>query len=173
MKCPRCSQALDRCRYEGLPVFVCRQCDGYLIRTHHVSSIKQRRHKSADELATEAAGAAHQQLSSGVNCPRCRRPMRIELAPGPINFHLDECRDCDMVWFDGGELARVQTQYEDSPGGRDMAELRERFHNMPADRREEFERNLASLPPGDALLASPFGEGLLEAVRLVSGRWNW
>ena len=173
MKCPRCSHNLERCRYEGLPVSVCRACDGYLIRTHHVGSIKHRRDKSAGELETEAAAAIEQQLAPGVTCPRCRRQMRVEPAPGPIDFHLDECRQCDLVRFDGGELARVQIHYEGSAGGRDMAELRERFHNMPADRREKFERNLAELPPGDASLASAFGEGLLEALRLFSRRWSW
>jgi Zn-finger nucleic acid-binding protein len=173
MNCPRCLQTLDRCRYEGLPVFVCRACDGYLIRTHHVGSIKARRDKSTDELEDEAVGVAPQRFSDGLTCPRCLREMRPEPAPGPIDFHLDECRSCDIVWFDGGELARVQIHYEGSAGGRDMAELRERFHNMPAERRAEFERNLAALPPGDASLTSPFGEGLLESLRLFSGRWSW
>jgi Zn-finger nucleic acid-binding protein len=173
MTCPRCSPSLERCRYEGLPVSVCRECDGYLIRTHHVGSIKARRDKSADELAKEAARAGRQQLAAGVACPRCRRSMQVELAPGPVDFHLDECRDCALVWFDGGELARVQMHYESSPAGRDIAELRDRFHNMPAERREEFERNLAALPAGDASLTSAFGEGLLETLRLFSRRWSW
>ena len=173
MKCPRCSQPLERCRYEGLPVHVCRACDGYLIRTHHVSSIKQRREKSADDLGAEAADAVEQKIATGVACPRCRRQMTTEPAPGAIEFHLDECRACDAVWFDGGELAHIQMHYEDSAGGKDAAELRARFHNMPQERREEFEKNLAELPEGDASLASAFGEGLMESLRHFFRRRTW
>jgi Zn-finger nucleic acid-binding protein len=173
MKCPRCSLKLDRTSYEGLPVFICRKCDGYLIRTHHVGSIKNRQEKSADELVVEAAAAVEKRLATGLACPRCRRRMTVELAPGPIDFHLDECRECSLVWFDGGELAHVQMHYEQSDGGRDAAELRARFHNMSAERREEFERNLAELPEGDASLASAFGEGLLESLRSFFGRRTW
>jgi len=87
----------------------------------------------------------------------------------PALFHLDTCRRCEPVWFDGGELARLQLSYQISPQGKDAAELQRRWREMPPERREEFEQNLARLPVEEAAPFSAFEEALAGAMRY---RWR-
>ena len=45
---------------------------------------------------------------------RCRRRMEKLKTRWTIGFSLDECDSCNLLWFDGGELALMQLQYEGS-----------------------------------------------------------
>jgi len=82
----------------------------------------------------------------------------------PVPLHIDTCSDCDLVWFDPGELARMQIGYEATAQAKETAELQHRARNMTPEERTQFERNLANLPEGTATLASAFGQGLIESI---------
>ena len=162
MKCPVCDAELRRSAYEGLPVFCCDSCHGYLVQTNRVANIKRRREKSDAELAeeTQVAGAdSKNQLA----CPRCRRSMTKETAQGENVFQIDKCQTCDVVWFDPGELARLQQNYQATPRAAEALRFQQRHQNMTAEEKAEFEEDLADLPPGDASLLSAFGHGLAES----------
>lgn len=81
------------------------------------------------------------------------------------SFRLDTCQSCDFVWFDPGELARIQLDYEMSPQGRDAARVQDRLQNMSPEEKEAFEDALAKLPEGDATVASVFGTSLINRFR--------
>ncbi|MFK7819806.1 MAG: zf-TFIIB domain-containing protein [Planctomycetaceae bacterium] len=162
MQCPSCSSELTRSKYEGLPVFSCTRCAGYLVASKQVTNIKRRREKSPNDLAIEvdARGRDQQRI---VRCPRCRRQMEKEEAKGKHRFQIDKCRDCEFVWFDPGELACLQQNFEATPRGEEAGRFQERHKTMSQTDRDEFEENLANLPPGDASLLSAFGQGLAES----------
>jgi len=107
MNCPRCSSALNRSRYEGLPVFTCDNCNGYLVATRRVTDINRRRAKSPEDLKQEALVDGNKDSERALLCPRCQRPMDKEFWKGLASFHIDNCRNCEFVWFDAGELARL------------------------------------------------------------------
>jgi len=164
MKCPVCSSGLDRSRYEGLPVFICDDCNGYLVGTRRATDINRRRAKSPEDLKQEALVDGHKDSEDGLRCPRCRRPMDKELWKESASFHIDKCRDCELVWFDAGELARLQLDYEATPRAQEASRFQNRHRQLTPEEKRQFEHNLARLPEGDATLASAFGEGLMESM---------
>ena len=166
MKCPTCSTVLVRVLYEGRPVFRCDTCFGYLVGQKRVDGLKASRGRPADELMKEAATEAQDDTESKVRCPRCRIAMAKRLLKEPASFHIDTCKSCELVWFDGGELARLQLAYEISPQGQEAAELQRRHREMTPEDRAEFEQNLANLPEAE----SPISGGFWDAVSTVGWR---
>lgn len=162
MKCPVCKANLRRAKYEGLPVYCCDSCGGYLVQTSRARGIERRREKSDAELAeaAEAAGSGSEGLRA---CPRCHRSMNKEISRGKTVFQIDKCSSCDVIWFDPGELARLQLNYQATPRAAEARRFQERHKNMTDEDKEEFESDLANLPPGDASLLSAFGQGLSES----------
>jgi Zn-finger nucleic acid-binding protein len=164
MKCPNCSSDLNRSQYEGLPVFSCADCSGYLVSTRRVTHINRRRIHSADELTEEAITDVREDREHSLRCPRCMRQMDKELCDQAKSFHIDKCVDCELVWFDAGELARSQLAYESTERAQETRQFQERHLQMTSDERKEFEHNLASLPEGEASLESEFGQGLIGSL---------
>ncbi len=131
MDCPLCSTELRRTTYEGLPLFACDTCSGYLVATNRVSAIERRREKNAEDLMQEAAPAKLKDNQEALRCPRCRGRMMKEFAKSPAEFHIDTCERCDVVWFDAGELALIQLTFEATAAGQDAAQLpRSASHNV-------------------------------------------
>ena len=164
MKCPTCDTELARVPYEGLYVLRCEGCFGYLVASRRVEGIKRARRKSIHELMEETTAEGQADSEHPLRCPRCRRKMEKRFLADPALFHLDTCHRCELVWFDGGELARLQLSHEISPRGKDAAELQRRWREMPPERREEFEQNLARLPVDDTAPFSVFEETLAGAL---------
>lgn len=163
MKCPICADALARSQYEGLVVFKCRQCVGYLVQSRRVDDICRRDLKSLEELQLEVKQATDNQTK--LRCPRCHRLMRKERHQGKTPFVVDRCVGCEWVWFDPGELAQLQIKYEETARGQDAARFRERLRQMTPEQQRRFEFFLSALPQGDSSLASAFGDGVTESLR--------
>ena len=64
----------------------------------------------------------------------------------PADLHIDVCRECRVVWLDGGELGRLQLSHEMTERGQESRRFRKRLATMTADERAEFEKNLEDLP---------------------------
>ncbi|REJ87976.1 MAG: hypothetical protein DWQ35_20660 [Planctomycetota bacterium] len=168
MKCPACNSVLKRTAYEGLPVHACTSCNGYLVATRRVAHIKNLPDTSVAELKDEALTEGSADREEKIRCPRCRRKMEIEVCPPPAAFQLDKCRECAHVWFDAGELARLQLAHMITPQGRERAAMIQRHREMTPAERAEFERNLANLPQSDSTLAAVFEEALTESVMTLA-----
>ena len=164
MKCPVCSSDLAPSRYEGLPVFTCDNCNGYLVATRRVTDIKRRRIQSPEDLKQEALVDGHGDSEDSLRCPRCRRRMDKELWKAAASFHIDKCRDCEFVWFDAGELARSQLDYEAKPRSQEALRFQDRHRQMTPEEKRQFAQDLARLPEGDATPASAFGAALMESA---------
>ncbi|HUS40176.1 MAG: zf-TFIIB domain-containing protein [Pirellulales bacterium] len=171
MDCPLCSTELRRTTYEGLPLFACDTCSGYLVATNRVSAIERRREKNAEDLMQEAAPAKLKDNQEALRCPRCRGRMMKEFAKSPAEFHIDTCERCDVVWFDAGELALIQLTFEATAAGQDAARFQDRHRTMSSEEKQEFEQQLARLPHGNASLGSGFGEGFLDMFRRMGREW--
>ena len=145
MKCPKCSTDLKRNLYEGLPVFHCGTCDGYLVATNRVEDINRRRETPTEVLVKEARTPDGADSEDPLRCPRCHLPMEKEFVDGPAPFRLDKCQICEFVWFDVGELARSQLDYESTTHAQEAARFQDRLHEMTPAERSQFEQNLARL----------------------------
>lgn len=87
-----------------------------------------------------------------------------EPAKAPEKFYLDKCRECQFVWFDAGELAKIQIAYEATARSQEATLLQERHRQMDPAAKEQFEENLANLPESKSTIEMALGEALLEAL---------
>ena len=163
MKCPVCATSLQRIRYEGLPVFRCDGCLGYLLGTKRMTDISRNRTNPPEQLLVEAKQVAAPRPEGGLRCPRCRAAMECETWRSSPAFQIDTCVSCDFVWLDAGELGLMQLAYEATPKEKEASAFRDRLRTMTPAERAQFEADLAQLPDGDATLASAFGHGLTES----------
>lgn len=150
--------------YEGLPVFRCDHCFGYLVGRQRMEGIRRIRKKSVEELKCETLAEIGEDTQQELRCPRCRGKMRKELLKEPMSFHIDTCGSCRLIWFDGGELARLQLDHEIRPQSKEAAELQRRHREMTPERRAEFEQNLAKLPEAESPWEQGFREAAFEAL---------
>jgi Zn-finger nucleic acid-binding protein len=129
-----------------------------------MESVRRAQATSVSQLQDEVLAERRDDTDDPLKCPRCCAAMQKEFIEEPASFFIDTCRTCELVWFDGGELARLQLSYEISPKGREAAEFQRRLREMTVEEREQFERNLTLLPKGDASVLSGFGAGLLSGL---------
>jgi Zn-finger nucleic acid-binding protein len=165
MQCPACRVELNRTTYEGVPVFECPRCGGYLVGRRQMVLIKSSRGKSREELEADVESRSGGDSTEDVRCPKClARDMKKQRVPaGDESFHVDVCEKCGVVWFEGGELARMQLQYEASAKGVESLARQQRAAGLDAGD-NEFQRNLAALPRN----SNPFVQALKEAWLLVA-----
>ena len=163
--CPICAVPLERETYEGFPLWRCPQCQGTLLDFSHYESIRSVCEKTLVELETEAQAGFQGDNPDPIRCPRChlatvKRPLPV---PGFDGLHLDFCRGCSLVWFDGGELALAQLAYQATPAFCEKQEMKRRAAERDADpeRKAAFDAAIANLPE----YPDPFQAGLREAVR--------
>ncbi len=172
MNCPSCYALLSPVKYEGLPVFKCSECDGYLVSNRRVDDIQRRLTKTQSELNEESRGTGTERADNPnqLLCPRCHLPMEKEIWKKQGPFQIDKCLNCDVVWFDAGELAMVQLQFEEKPQTIEIAHFQDRQLHMTDEERQEFEKNLAKLPEGEATYLSGFGQGLMGSMKSFCNR---
>lgn len=145
MNCPRCSHpALVHTEYEGIGVTLCPACHGVLLSPSALRRIERQQELPQEALSAQAAevkdGAAH------LSCPRCFAPMRRERAPSGLDFALDLCRPCSLLWLDPGEIEAIQLAFEQSPSGQDTLRRRQDLLTMSDERRAVLEANIAKAP---------------------------
>ena len=170
MNCPSCDVSLDRVKYENVSVSQCSQCMGYLVNRNRVLLIKTTQKISSEALQAEVTSHSHPDSQSIIRCPKCRsRPMRKERIPIETDngFSLDVCRDCNVVWFDGGELARLQIHYESSTKAIEAYAFQQKLQNQTEEEEEEFQQNLAALPKAENWLLFALYENMLAFTVIV------
>ena len=95
-----------------------------------------------------------------------------EFQKGADSFHIDKCGDCELIWFDAGELARWQLAYEATDRAQEAASLRGKHEQMDPATKREFEENLARLPESESTIEAAFGEAFIDSLgRLAKGLW--
>ena len=174
--CPICQVPLAPEAYEGFPVQRCPECRGTLLDLSRYEAIKNIPEKTLAELETEARDGFQGDNPDRVRCPRCHLAMGKQPLPVPgfDNLHLDFCRGCALVWFDGGELALAQLAYQNSPAFRDKQEMKRRATARDADpeRKAAFDEAVAKLPDPPGILEGAFREALFDALFTYRGRYG-
>lgn len=168
MNCPVCKSELTAAKYENVPVKVCGTCEGHLVRVTRLGAIKTRREKTDDDFLLELSTPHGTDSKDPIFCPSCSRRMtKRRQVIGVQRFYIDECKKCDYVWLDAGELAKIQLHYEESEQGKEMLRFHDRLADMSPQERAELDERIAKLPnarildPEDrALLAYLWSRGL-------------
>lgn len=144
MNCPSCEKKLSRTQYAGTNVRHCDQCQGVLLKSSRANKIERRVNKDVDELEKEIRRFDNEDTIREVRCPACRDKMD-KLFVKKLEFYVDNCGQCGMSWFDGGELASLQLAYENKPQAKELARMRNRLKNMTDEERLEYETDLQNL----------------------------
>ena len=113
--CPRCQIDLKSVARPPGRFLRCRRCRGRACTVGFLRGVLAR-----SEVNRVWATVYEQRRNAGVDCPSCRRDMSrvsIRLSAGLV--HLDGCRSCQLVWFDGSEFDRF-TPLPDSPAVRKL-----------------------------------------------------
>ena len=173
MKCPVCGSGMKRILYEGFAVFRCMNCHGYLMADRRLENIRRSDKRSVELLKQEVTEQSGGDTAEKIRCPRCHRVMKKKFIAAPASLHIDACRDCEMLWLDGGELARLQLSHEISARGRDAAEFRRRHREMTPEQKAQFEQDLEKLDSGEQSAGSILGETFLESLVTLLGGHRW
>ena len=149
--CPTCKVELVNEAYEGHQIFQCPDCLGYLMKRQRMAQIQSTRETSSEQLESHAADRAAADRTDLMRCPRCRvqrmNKQKILFDKRPDeSFQIDVCSKCQMVWFDGGELAKFQLDYESSAKAIDQLERQQLAQSLDGERKEELEQRIAAMP---------------------------
>ena len=61
---------------------------------------------------------------------------------GTLQFLIDQCRDCEHLWLDKGELAKLQVIYQYSEKGEEAERFRQRLATMSSQEKADFSIDL-------------------------------
>jgi membrane associated rhomboid family serine protease len=103
MKCPRCPAKLEPIASGGVELDRCRLCSGLWFDGGELGKFNQ-----FDADFPLAPGRPKQGRLAHLRCPRCRAALREKpYAPG-ASVIVHYCPDCDGVWLDADEIAKIQ-----------------------------------------------------------------
>ena len=100
MQCPRCGKPLTLEKDPHGGMWRCAVCSGVAANLTVL-----RRHLAEDVVRDFWRKAVDASAPSGNKCPSCSRPFREFVARHENrSLRLDLCRQCQLMWFDRGEL---------------------------------------------------------------------
>jgi len=166
MKCPVDDNNLVRGKYAGANVHECGQCNGALLTTVRAGKIERRINKNTERLVEELSESDAADTQEAVRCPKCRAEMKKRFVK-QIDISIDDCRQCGMSWFDGGELAALQLAFESDPQTVELNQMRKRLNSMTDVERAEYETNINKLQD----LGSPLGQAVRGATFQLTARY--
>ncbi|MFH1922802.1 MAG: zf-TFIIB domain-containing protein [Planctomycetota bacterium] len=168
MDCPKCSRPLSRTTYENIRVMQCEDCLGYLVARNRLKLIKSSREQSPEALKNEVRAEQTPDTQERIRCPSCRvetmQKERVRITADDF-FHLDVCRKCHNVWLDGGELARLQIQFEQSAKAVEEFARQDRLQDFTAEQRTEFQQRVDKLQDSESV----FGTSVADLAFLSAG----
>lgn len=141
MNCPACEIAQKEVPFRGTRIQVCPNCGSRSLTTRSLA------HLLGDaDLDTFWKAALKAVVSgNGRSCPNCRKKMKLmaTLDASRSRLELDICFDCNVIWFDPGEIERLRLaknpQYRASPAPKlspavqKESDERERLHKLGLD----------------------------------------
>jgi Zn-finger nucleic acid-binding protein len=139
-----------------------------LIKHDRARRLEKRVNKNVPDLIKEAEISESDDLTEVIRCPACRNRMDKTLIE-ELEFHVDSCDNCDMAWFDGGELAQLQLAFENKPQTVELNRMRKRLKEMTDEERAEYEERIANLRD----LGSPMEQAIAGATAELAIFYWW
>lgn len=123
--CPVCRQWLIVQEYEGLYLWRCAFCNGMLVEKDKLPRIFVRKEKGFTEqiqrIATLFKNEAKRKhprpkllldTAQRKSCAKCGKPMVHKFYSYAFYVEIDECPNCNLIWFDQDELEILQCLIE-------------------------------------------------------------
>jgi len=150
MECPNCNSQLREKDYEGILIDVCGDCGGSWLDYGELSPIidrRQERFSEEERITTFKELGVDVSAGKIYNCPKCGQQMQKFTYAISTAVIIDRCPQKDGLWFDKGELEKIQIVMEehDNSLGR-MGELTHKdillgIKNCPRCHQQLFEIN--------------------------------
>ena len=104
MKCPKCQADMNSLSYQDVVVDRCQSCHGIWLDKRELDVVFMKKLSSAFDLSrvSEISVVANDREA---HCHRCDAPM-IAL-DGADDVRFDWCEQCGGMFFDSGELSRL------------------------------------------------------------------
>jgi len=115
MKCPACSNPLEKVTVEGITIDVCRTGCGGIWFDHLELKKVDEKHETAGQNIVDLKinPTVTVDCSQRRNCPRCKTPvMRRHFMSEKREVAVDECPACGGIWLDWGELGQIRNQFD-------------------------------------------------------------
>lgn len=151
-KCPVDFTPLSREKYEHTPIWTCSECMGSLISKNKLESIKRKQNTTKEELQKSVDHSQCQDTEKDLRCPDCKATMKKVSAfektlPGfrgeQEGFMIDVCSSCHQIWLDGGELLRLELDYQQSAKGKEFARTYKNYQVLTKEEKAEYIKNVA------------------------------
>ncbi len=123
--CPLCNEWLIPQEYEGLYIWRCAFCNGLLVEKEKLSRIFTREEKRFTENVQRLASILYTEAKQKKphfkltiitpdkrKCPKCGKPMVRRFYSYAYHIEIDECAECNLIWFDRDELEILQCLIE-------------------------------------------------------------
>ncbi|MEO0136281.1 MAG: zinc metalloprotease HtpX [candidate division WOR-3 bacterium] len=123
--CPLCKEWLIPQEYEGLYIWLCAFCGGSLVEKEKLPRIIVRKDKTFPDELTRCAKLMYKETRGKKlnpklyipalekrRCPKCGKPMMRKFFSYAYLIEIDECSECNLIWFDKNELEILQCMIE-------------------------------------------------------------
>lgn len=171
MQCPNCETALQREVYEDVQVMQCPKCHGYLIEQRRLRLIEMSRERTQELLSLESTSQAADDTLQQLRCPKCKvqrmSKQKIRMDDGS-HFFIDVCPECDSVWFDGGELAKLQLDFEASAQAVEAFAFEQRARERTPEEERALDEQINRIPLSNTGLPQFFLFVILGLFLLVT-----
>lgn len=107
-ECPCCAVPLSKGKLDEFPALYCEQCFGVLITNANFGDLIQSRRKGREKADKDPEPIKPEELQRKIHCPNCGGSMDAHPYYGPGNVVIDSCCRCFLIWFDHGEIAKIE-----------------------------------------------------------------
>lgn len=108
LRCPACGAELRKLGDAEHAARLCAGCKGALVPLRTLTKLLQGPHVQKIASVTPETSP-----KGRLPCPGCRRWMLVSSFLNRVgSYELDICRECDVVWFDAGEIEAAPTTPE-------------------------------------------------------------
>jgi Zn-finger nucleic acid-binding protein len=119
MDCPRCeTSSLSITKYESVEIDKCSSCNGIWLDDEEILDIvadrteKFTKESIQDTIKTSFSGVSDAERANILHCPKCKVAMTATNYVMQSGIIIDRCPQGHGLWFDEGELEKVQEYRE-------------------------------------------------------------
>ncbi len=109
--CPVCDeQPLAKGHIEKRPALFCEKCLGVLISNANFTEVlgKRRSGRMRSDADVDPEPINQDEYNRRIQCPNCSCRMDVHPYYGPGNVVIDSCCRCFLIWFDHGEISKIE-----------------------------------------------------------------
>jgi Zn-finger nucleic acid-binding protein len=138
IKCPHCKIILNLVTYgDFYQGYQCDKCQGLMFNRSTFRDAIDFSRAQAKTPPEPYNTFDPVELERTTFCPKCIKKMETFQYMGPGNIVIDTCHDCDLIWLDYGEIAKVV-----NAPGRDRGVPRKKLPDQEQEKKGQKKRSV-------------------------------